>query len=88
MNSRSSRAKERCLGQLGERISKGLGSLYPPELVVSSFQEHVGPLDERIGANEREVRALSILRDALLPKLLSGEIRVREAEKLAEQAGA
>jgi type I restriction enzyme S subunit len=38
----------------------------------------------RIAANDRESRSLANLRDMLLPKLLSGEIRVKEAEKLAE----
>ena len=35
-------------------------------------------------ANERESRALAAVRDALLPKLLAGEIRVKDAEKLVE----
>jgi type I restriction enzyme S subunit len=33
-------------------------------------------------ANEREIETLAALRDALLPKLISGELRVKEAEKL------
>jgi type I restriction enzyme S subunit len=36
-------------------------------------------------ANGAQSRLLAELRDTLLPKLLSGEIRVREAEKEAEQ---
>lgn len=35
-------------------------------------------------ANEEESRALADIRDTLLPKLLSGEIRVKDAEKLME----
>jgi len=31
-----------------------------------------------------ESRTLAALRDALLPKLLSGELRVKEAEKLVD----
>ena len=33
---------------------------------------------ERIGNNERQARTLGALRDTLLPKLLSGELRARE----------
>jgi hypothetical protein len=38
--------------------------------------------------NLEETKRLVALRDALLPKLLSGDIRLRESEKLMEQAGA
>ena len=36
--------------------------------------------------NERESLSLTKLRDALLPKLLSGQIRIRQAEKLVSEA--
>jgi type I restriction enzyme S subunit len=35
--------------------------------------------------NEKEIDTLAALRDALLPRLLSGELRVREAERLVEE---
>jgi type I restriction enzyme S subunit len=38
--------------------------------------------------NLRESQNLAALRDLLLPKLLSGEIRVAEAEERLEAAGA
>ena len=41
-------------------------------------------LNERIAANNFEVTTLGATRDLLLPKLMSGEIRVREAEKAVE----
>jgi type I restriction enzyme S subunit len=34
-----------------------------------------------------ESRSLAALRDALLPKLISGELRVRDAEKVVARAG-
>lgn len=45
-----------------------------------------GTLIKAISARTRENRALNRLRDALLPKLISGEIRVRDAEKVVEEA--
>lgn len=39
------------------------------------------PMFDRIAANERESRTLAETRDALLPKLMSGAIRVRDAER-------
>jgi type I restriction enzyme M protein len=44
----------------------------------------IRPLVERIIANIHESRTLAALRDALLPKLLSGELRVPAAAKLVE----
>jgi len=38
-----------------------------------------------VHTNERESQDIASLRDTLLPKLLSGEIRVQEAEKIAEE---
>ena len=42
------------------------------------------PLLSRIEVNQAESRTLAELRDTLLPKLISGELRVPEAEELAE----
>jgi type I restriction enzyme S subunit len=36
--------------------------------------------------NQRESRTLAALRDALLPKLISGKLRVHDAGKLVEAA--
>ena len=34
---------------------------------------------QRLVVNEREIRAVTACRDALLPKLISGELRLKEA---------
>jgi len=47
-----------------------------PEILVK-FDKTVGYLFERIVVNERESRTLATIRDALLPKLMSGEMRVK-----------
>jgi len=57
-----------------------------PTPEVARFEELAAPLDQRIELNERESRTLAALRDALLPKLISGELRIRDAERAAEPA--
>ena len=47
----------------------------PAEPLVRIFQRVVCPMLERIVTNIHESRALGTLRDALLPKLVSGELR-------------
>jgi type I restriction enzyme S subunit len=60
--------------------------LIPLSPVLGIFEQQVGPLYERNARNEQQSRTLARLRDALLPKLLSGELRVKEAETMLETA--
>ena len=54
-----------------------------PDL-VQAFEALVGPLDGRIALHEAEAQTVSELRDAMLPRLISGELRVTEAEMAVE----
>lgn len=56
----------------------------PSETVMDGFSRLATPLVERWEANKRECHTLAQIRDLLLPKLMSGEIRLREAEKAVE----
>jgi len=53
---------------------------------LDAFTATTRPLFERVTANAKESQTLANLRDTLLPKLISGEIRVPEAEKAVEAA--
>jgi len=46
----------------------------------------LGAIDEVAAQRERENETLAALRDALLPKLMSGGVRVKDAEKVVEEA--
>lgn len=58
----------------------------PDSSIVHIFTEVVAPLLMRISRNVAESATLAALRDLLLPKLLSGEVRIRDAERRAEAA--
>jgi len=58
----------------------------PADDVVSRLDSQLGPLWERALTAEQESLTLAALRDTLLPKLISGELRVRDAEKAVEEA--
>ena len=58
----------------------------PPRSIVAAFQDLTAPLMEQILANIHESRTLAQTRDLLLPKLMSGEIRLRDAERMVEDA--
>ena len=53
----------------------------PPRTLVETFDLVASSSDHRREQTMRESRTLTVLRDTLLPKLISGELRVREAEK-------
>ena len=56
--------------------------------MIAAFDQVSVPMRERSAVAEEECRAVASLRDALIPKLISGELRVKEAERLvAEAAG-
>jgi type I restriction enzyme S subunit len=56
----------------------------PPEPLAALFTAQAQRLLDMIICNIWQSRLLATTRDALLPKLLSGEIRVREAERQVE----
>jgi type I restriction enzyme S subunit len=60
----------------------------PPREIVEHFGAVVRPLFARAAAASRESRVLASVRDTLLPKLISGELRVREADRVIAEAAA
>ncbi len=57
----------------------------PHLCVLSNMNESLGPVFEMIWKRLVEARALSVIRDTLLSKLISGEIRVPDIEPSLEQ---
>ena len=60
--------------------------LAPTLEIRSSYHSRAADLFDRILAAERETITLAALRDALLSKLISGDLRVKQAEKIIEAA--
>lgn len=61
---------------VNSKIIKNMYILKPPFEVVKRFHSIVNPLFERIRRNIEENNRLASLRDTLLPRLMSGEIKV------------
>ena len=57
---------------------KNIPIAIPPEDVLSDYNAVIHPLFAKIRNNSMEIHRLTIIRDALLPKLMSGEISVEE----------
>lgn len=58
----------------------------PPRPIAERFGSHVRPMFERVRDAANESSTLAALRDSLLPKLLSGEVRVGDAERFPGEA--
>jgi type I restriction enzyme S subunit len=72
---------------LNRQIAYGAQLIIPDTKVLESFDSLLTPIRDRQQANENQSRTLAALRDALLPKLISGEIRVKDAERFLEERG-
>lgn len=67
-------------GPINGKALKGLEIALPGIDDIATFEAMVAPIDAQIRCNETESRSLSQLRDALLPKLMSGEIDVSKVD--------
>ena len=67
-------------GSMGKKDFHTISHVVPPEEKVREFEALANPLDRLIENNDNESRTLAALRDTLLPKLISGELRIDQVE--------
>ncbi len=73
-------------GAINKKQFHDLPNIAPKHNLVSLFEDEMYPFDAKIRSFEEQSRTLAALRDTLLPKLISGEVRVPDAEKILEEA--
>jgi type I restriction enzyme, S subunit len=61
-------------------------TVLPKKSLIECFARATKPVMAKIAANERESRIMAALRDVLLPVLISGELRVKGAERFISRA--
>ena len=69
--------------EISKRNFRPIQLLIPPKDILCKFSRLTEPIYRRIVCNEKEIRTLAALRDALLPKLISGEICVNALEEIS-----
>ncbi len=78
-------------GSTFQEISKSnfrpIPVVVPSDPVLDSYRTKADALYRQMAENERESRTLAQLRDTLLPKLISGELRVPDAEAFLKERG-
>jgi len=77
-------------GSAQQNLNKGLVSNHPVLLahtgVLNAYEDLVGSMLDGWIENERQSQTLTQLRDTLLPRLISGQLRLAEAEANVENA--
>lgn len=73
-------------GSINKKDFQELPLVLPSESVLGRFTDIAKPIDERIRENEMQLRGLTDLRDALLPRLISGQLRLSIAEEKFNEA--
>lgn len=74
------------LGHVTVADMKRLFVCWPSKEILAAFDLKTAPIFDRVFANTIEAQNLANLRDTLLPKLISGKLRVWDAEKVTEVA--
>jgi type I restriction enzyme, S subunit len=67
---------------MNARVIVGAPLVVPPTKLLARFLDAVLPLRRHLVANVRGSHTLAALRDTLLPKLISGELRIEDAERV------
>ena len=79
-------SKATTMGHIQRRHLKEAMTVFPSDGVLASLGQSIGPLVVQTIKNNLESRTLSKARDLILPKLMSGEIRLPEAEKMSAES--
>lgn len=72
-------------GSINKKDFQALPVVLPTALVLQAFESSMAPLDSQVESNELRLRTLADLRDTLLPRLISGQLRLPEAEAMVRE---
>ncbi|WP_078492260.1 restriction endonuclease subunit S [Streptomyces yerevanensis] len=71
-------------GSINKKQFSQLELSWPGEQHIDGLESQLKALDDRLRQAMEESRTLTALRETLLPQLMSGRLRVRDAEKIVE----
>lgn len=63
-------------GSIGKADFEALDIIIPPQSLIHNFEKTTKPINDKVIENCKQISTLEKLRDTLLPKLMSGEVRV------------
>lgn len=72
-------------GSINKRDFNELPQLAFASNLVESYERYAGPMDQKISNNTQVINMVSQFRDTLLPKLISGELRIQNLDRLLDR---
>ena len=72
--------------EISKKAFRPIPALVPAPEIIQTFADVAGRLFDRLIENEKQAQTLATLRDTLLPRLISGQLRLPEAKALREEA--
>lgn len=63
-------------GSISKSDFENIDIVIPDINTIQHFQEQVKPIDDKIINNNKQIQTLILQRDSLLPKLMSGEVKI------------
>ena len=79
------RASGTTFAEISKQNFRPILALVPPERIITAYDKLIAPLYTKMTLTLQQSRTLAALRDTLLPKLLSGELRVPDAEQFLSE---
>ena len=84
MENIKARANGSTFMEISKKAFRPIPVVVPSSPVIEAFLAIASPLFTRLVANEQQAQTLATLRDTLLPRLISGQLRLPEVNLLAE----
>ena len=72
-------------GELSKSTFKKIGIVIPDEKLTEKYNEIVSPMFKQIEILQKENQILKQTRDLLLPRLISGKLRVKNLETVTKK---
>jgi type I restriction enzyme S subunit len=73
--------------EISKKSFRGILVIKPTDVLLKCFTDLITPAFDRMVENENKIQTLASIRDTLLPRLISGRLRLPEAEAMAGEAG-
>lgn len=72
-------------GSISKSDFEVLSVTIPPNELIEKYEQEASPVNDKVISNCEQIQTLEKLRDTLLPKLMSGEVRVTDETELNRQ---
>ena len=84
----NARANGSTFMEISKKAFRPIQLIVPSEATVRAFLQILDVLFDRLTENEKQSQTLTTLRDTLLPRLISGQLRLNQAQEIMDEVGA